>query len=317
MYARMNRFFTILNRLSWTSLRRRPARFGHALAAFVLVWGSSVSAQFATNNTWSDEFNYTGSPDASKWSFDIGGGGWGNSELQNYTARTNNARVVNGSLIINARQENYGGNAYTSARLLSVGQGNWTYGRVLVRARFTGAAGTWPAIWMLPSDWVYGAWPSSGEIDIMEHVSTHGESVQASIHTRDYNFQINTAKVGFQYGVDYWNWHDYILEWYPNRLDVSIDGSRFFSFRNEGQGYGKWPFDQRFHLMLNIAVGGWGGSPSFTSETMEIDYVRVYPYTGQSQIPVHPQAWYRLVNRLSGKVLDVSGPSPPASNRHS
>lgn len=275
----------------------------------VIAMTLTSPAQFTSDPVWSDEFNYSGSPDPAKWGFETGGGGWGNNELQHYTSRTNNARVENGMLVINALQENYGGNAYTSARLHSQGQGDWTYGRVEVRARFTGASGTWPAIWMLPTDWVYGGWPDSGEIDLMEHVSTHGESVQASIHTKDYNFQIGTAKSGFQYGVDYWNWHNYIIEWYPNRLDVSIDGSRFFSFRNEGQGYGKWPFDQRFHLMLNVAVGGWGGTPTFTSETMQIDHVRAYAYTGQPQYSVHPLAWYRLVNRNSGKVLDIDGPS--------
>ena len=287
------------------------------LTVLAIFLSFPVQAQFSTNVIWSDEFNYSGSPDAAKWGFDTGGGGWGNNELQHYTSRTDNARVQNGALVINAKLENYGGNAYTSARLASRNRGDWTYGRVVVRARFTGANGTWPAIWMLPTDYSYGSWPSSGEIDIMEHVSTHGESVQASIHTRDYNFQINTARVGFQYGVDYWNWHEYILEWYPNRLDVAIDGSRYFSFFNEGQGFGKWPFDKRFHIMLNIAVGGWGGSPSFTSETMEVDYVRAYAYTGQPQFSAHPQAWYRVVNRLSGKVLDVAGPSTAdAANVH-
>ena len=296
--------------------RSRNALFS-GLTVGAMTLAQPILAQFSTTPIWADEFGYSGAPDPTKWGFETGGGGWGNSELQHYTARLDNARVENGMLVINARQENYGGNAYTSARLHSQGQGDWTYGRIVVRARFTGAAGTWPAIWMLPTDWVYGGWPDSGEIDLMEHVSTHGESVQASIHTRDYNFKINTAKSGFQYGVDYWNWHDYIIEWYPNRLDVAMDGSRFFSFRNEGQGYGKWPFDQRFHLMLNVAVGGWGGAPSFTSETMDIDYVRAYAYTGQPQFPVHPQAWYRIVNRLSGKVLDVAGPSTAdAANVH-
>lgn len=277
-----------------------------------------LSAQFSAVPVWSDEFDYSGSPDPARWAFETGGGGWGNNELQHYTSRTQNARVENGMLVINARRENYGGNAYTSARMHSIGAGSITYGRIEVRARFTGAAGTWPAIWMLATDWgIYGNWPDCGEIDIMEHVSTHGESVQASIHTRDYNFQIGTAKVGFQYGVDYWNWHDYILEWYPNRLDVTIDNSRFFSFRDEGQGYGKWPFDTPFHLMLNVAVGGWGGTPTFSSETLEIDHVRISAYTGQSQFSVHPEAWYRLVNRNSGKVLDIDGPSTAdGSNLH-
>ncbi len=293
------------------AFKNRSGFLQACLLGLLLIGAAAPSslAQFTPEPVWSDEFSDTGSPDAAKWGFETGGGGWGNGELQHYTARTNNARVENGMLVINALHENYGGSEYTSARLHSVGGGNWTYGRVVVRARFTGAQGTWPAIWMLPTDWVYGGWPDSGEVDLMEHVSTHGMSVQASIHTRDYNFKIGTAKSGFQYNVDYWNWHDYIIEWYPGRLDVSLDGSRFFTFRNEYQGYGKWPFDQRFHLMLNVAVGGWGGWPTFTSETMEIDQVRAYAYTAQPQVLVHPQAWYRLVNRRSGKVLDIDGPS--------
>lgn len=105
------------------------------------------------------------------------------------------------------------------------------------------------------------------------------------------------------------NWHTYTLEWFPHRLDVWVDGIRYFSFRDEFAGWTKWPFDQRFHLMLNIAVGGWGGAPNFTSETMEVDHVRVFPYTGASQVPVDSAQWFRLVNRQSGKVLDVAGPS--------
>ena len=276
---------------------------------YLIFFPVFIYGQFTNTITWSDEFNYTGSPDSSKWTYDIGGGGWGNNELQYYTSRQENARVENGSLIINAKQENYGGNAYTSARLQSSGDGHFKYGKIEVRARFTGASGTWPAIWALPTDWVYGGWPDSGEIDLMEHVSTHGESVQASIHTRDFNHKNNTAVSGFIYEVDYWNWHTYGLEWYPDRLDVTLDGVRYFSYRNDGSGFGSWPFDQRFHLMLNVAVGGWGGTPNFTSETMEIDWVRAQDYTGEPDIYVHPNAWYRIVNRNSNKSLDIEGPS--------
>ena len=123
-----------------------------ALTILAIILALPLQAQFTTNEIWSDEFNYSGSPDSGKWDFDIGGGGWGNNELQHYTSRTDNARVQNGALVINAKLENYGGNAYTSARLASRNRGDWTYGRVVVRARFTGANGTWPAIWMLPTD---------------------------------------------------------------------------------------------------------------------------------------------------------------------
>ena len=294
-------------------IKRYPLNRRVGLGLLAILAGFSMTsplyAQFTAAPVWSDEFSYTGSPDSAKWGFETGGGGWGNKELQHYTTRTNNARVENGMLVIHALLEDYGGNAYTSARLHSQGLGDWTYGRIEVRARLTGAEGTWPAIWMLPTDWVYGSWPDSGEIDLMEHVITHGESVQATTHTKDYHFKNGTEKSGFQQGVDYWNWHDYVLEWYPDRVDVSMDGMRFLSFRNEGTGYAVWPFDQRFHLMLNVAVGGWGGTPAFTNETMEIDHVRVYEYTGESQFAAHPEAWYRLVNLNSGKVLDIDGPS--------
>lgn len=286
-----------------------PMPKSQSLIFYLIVFPVFMYGQFTSTITWSDEFNYTGSPDSSKWTYDIGGGGWGNNELQYYTSREENARVENGSLIINAKQENYGGNAYTSARLQSSGEGHFKYGKIEVRARFTGAPGTWPAIWALPTDWVYGGWPDSGEIDLMEHVSTHGESVQASIHTRDFNHMNDTAISGFNYGVDYWNWHTYGLEWYPDRLDVTLDGVRYFSYQNDGTGFGSWPFDQRFHLMLNVAVGGWGGTPNLTSETMEIDWVRAQEYTGEPDIYVHPNAWYRIVNRNSNKSLDIEGPS--------
>ncbi|MCX8074050.1 MAG: glycoside hydrolase family 16 protein, partial [Clostridia bacterium] len=111
---------------------------------------------------WSDEFDYTGKPDSNKWGYDIGGGGWGNQELQYYTDRLENARVENGKLIIEARRENYGGREYTSARLVSRNKGDWLYGRFEIRAKLPGGRGTWPAIWMLPTDWVYGGWPNSG-----------------------------------------------------------------------------------------------------------------------------------------------------------
>jgi hypothetical protein len=121
---------------------------------------------------WSDEFDVDGLPDSSKWNYDTGGGGYGNNELQHYTNRIENAYVSNGILHVKAVKESYGGNEYTSARLVSKdpARSDWTYGRMLVRSRLLQctARGTWPAIWMLPTDWCFGGWPDSGEIDIME-----------------------------------------------------------------------------------------------------------------------------------------------------
>lgn len=118
---------------------------------------------------WSDEFDYEGAPDPEKWGYDVGGSGWGNHELQNYT-EGENASVADGVLTIEARKETLGGMDYTSTRLVSRGKGDWLYGRIEVCAKLPSGRGTWPAIWMLPTDWAYGDWPASGEIDIMEHV---------------------------------------------------------------------------------------------------------------------------------------------------
>jgi beta-glucanase (GH16 family) len=231
---------------------------------------------------WSDEFDYTGLPDASKWTFEEGGGGWGNNELQYYTAsRTQNARVENGVLIIEARQEIYSGREYTSARLNTAGKGDWLYGRFEIRARVPGGRGTWPAIWMLPTDWAYGNWPASGEIDIMEHVGYDPTRIFGTAHTEVYNTPLGTQKGSSVEGATWESdFHVYALDWTPDQLEFIVDDQVYYTFPNEGT-WQKWPFDRRFHLMLNLAVGGtWGGAqgvdPSIFPKRLEIDYVRVY-----------------------------------------
>lgn len=233
---------------------------------------------------WSDEFDYSGAPLASKWDYDIGGDGWGNNESQYYTDRLSNAQVTNGKLVITARKENYGGKEYTSARLVSRGKGDWLYGKVVVRAKLPAGRGTWPAIWMLPTDWEYGGWPASGEIDIMEHVGYDMGVVHGTVHTEAYHHSIGT-QVGEHINVSNVNttFHDYILEWTEDVIKISVDDNHYFTF-NSNADYKKWPFDKRFHLILNIAVGGmWGGQqgidPSAFPNSMEVDYVRVYQKT--------------------------------------
>lgn len=236
---------------------------------------------------WSDEFNYTGLPDDTKWNYDVGGHGWGNNELQYYTEkRTENARVENGNLIIEAKKESYGGNDYTSARLVSRQKGDWLYGKIEVRAMLPSGKGTWPAIWMLPTDWSYGDWPASGEIDIMEHVGYEPTKVHGSVHTEAYNHSINTQKTA-SYTVDNCEtaFHIYSIEWTADKIDFFVDGTKYFTFNNEGS-WDKWPFDKRFHLIFNIAVGGnWGGvegvDDQIFPQQMQIDYVRVYQPVGE------------------------------------
>jgi beta-glucanase (GH16 family) len=234
---------------------------------------------------WSDEFNYTGLPDNNKWSYDTAGNadGWGNKEAQYYTrARLSNAEVKDGFLYINALKENYRGFKYTSARLITKGKGDWLFGRMEIRAKLPDGRGMWPAIWMLPTDWAYGNWPASGEIDIMENVGFDPYVIVASAHTETYNHVIGTQKNNKITIADcYTNFHVYALEWEPNEYRVYIDDQLYFTFKNEGTGYKVWPFDKRFHLLLNVAVGGtWGGTKgiddSIFPRSMVVDYVRVY-----------------------------------------
>lgn len=237
---------------------------------------------FETTPEWSDEFNYSGAPDPSKWGYDIGGSGWGNNELEYYTNSTNNANVSNGKLIITARKENMEGRNYTSARLITKNKGDFLYGRVEVKAKLPAGKGTWPAIWMLPTDWAYGAWPKSGEIDIMEHVGYDPDVIHITAHTEAYYFKINTQKTSVKkISNATTDFHIYRLDWTPYALRGYIDDVKTFEFVNEGKGYKVWPFDKRFHLLLNVAVGGdWGGAQGVDDNAfptaMEVDYVRVY-----------------------------------------
>lgn len=238
---------------------------------------------------WCDEFDVDGLPNADNWNYDTGGGGWGNRELQFYTKEDlDNAFVEDGILHIKAIQEDLGANDYTSARLISKYKGDWQYGRIKVRARMPEAKGTWSAIWMLPTDWEYGGWPGSGEIDIMEHVGYDDDQIHGTIHTAAYNHNLGT-QIGFSKTVNTATseFHEYEMIWEPNSIELYVDGDRYATFgynplfNQNVENTDAWPFDQRFHLIMNVAVGGnWGGAQGVTPgdfpDAMEVDYVRVY-----------------------------------------
>jgi beta-glucanase (GH16 family) len=249
---------------------------------------SAAKTDTARRLVWSDEFEYRGLPDTTKWGYDAGDGCpnncyWGNNELQYYTVRrAENARVENGRLVIEARREPMGSRQYTSARLVSRGKGDWLYGRIEARAKLPSGRGTWPAIWMLPTDWAYGGWPASGEIDIMEHVGYERDSVYGTVHTAAFNHAIGTQKGNriFDATAER-DFHVYAVDWTPAKIDFSMDGRVYYTFGNNGTGSAAWPFDRRFHLLLNLAVGGnWGGKlgvdETIWPQRMEVDYVRVY-----------------------------------------
>ena len=236
---------------------------------------------------WNDEFDGP-ALNLEKWSYEIGGHGWGNNELQYYSDDDSTAFIRDGKLVLRADLVPQGtGSAdnlryFSSARLRTSGKGDWRYGRIEVKAKLAMGQGIWPAIWMLPTDWMYGGWPESGEIDIMEHVGYDPGRVHGSIHTGSYNHKINTQRGGSKL-LDKISskFYVYAIEWYEDRIDFLIDDAKYFSFQNDGKNdFNTWPFNQRFHLLINIAVGGdWPGSPDETTQfptEMEVEYVRVY-----------------------------------------
>lgn len=234
---------------------------------------------------WNDEFEYTGLPDSSKWNYAVGGHGWGNNELQYYTyARKENAFVENGVLTITAIKEKFEENDYTSTRLISKGKGDWQHGRFEIRAKVPDGIGTWPAIWMMPSDWSFGQgqWPDVGEIDILEHVGYDPGVVHASAHSKDYQWQAGTQKTGtIKVPTATTEFHTYRLDWSKELIQTYVDNELFFEYANEGLGWTKWPYEKPFYLILNIAVGGaWGAVEGIDEDAfpqkMEVDFVRVY-----------------------------------------
>ena len=231
---------------------------------------------------WSDEFNTDGLPDSKKWNYETTGCKANpNQELQNYTAKdTNTARVRNGNLIIEARKGTSGSCNYSSARLNTQFKGDWLYGRMEIRAKIPTGIGMWPAIWMMPSDNFYGGWPKSGEIDIMENVGYDPDRIFHTIHATNSNAGANEL-VNQPYNV----FHVYALEWDSVHMDFFVDSVKKFTYNNPNSNSSYWPFDKRFFIILNVAVGGtWGGQGneivdnSIFPQRMYIDYVRVYQW---------------------------------------
>lgn len=233
-----------------------------------------ISVSVALTLVWADEFDGNGAPDATKWGYDVGAGGWGNNELQYYTNRLENAMVSNGTLKVNLIKESYSGSNYTSARLLSKGKYSFKYGKVEARAKLPAGVGTWPAIWMLGDDISTTGWPGCGEIDIMEHKGSELNKIYGTIHYPGHSggnavgstTMISNATSEF---------HTYALEWTASAIKISVDGFVYHTVANSTS----IPFNHNFFLLINLAMGGtFGGTPdpAVTSATMEVDYIRVY-----------------------------------------
>lgn len=279
------------------NMRKLIIGIGLLHALLLLNWNCSEKTTKAADNSnaaskdlklvWSDEFDYTGLPDSTRWGYDLGDGcpnvcGWGNNELQYYTRDRKNARVEKGVLVVEAHWEPIDKRNYSSARVVSKFKGDWTYGRMAIKAKLPGGRGVWPAIWMLPTDWKYGGWPGSGEIDIMEFVGYMPDSLFGSLHTKSFNHAIGTQSTKGIFVRDLSTaFHEYAIDWFPDRIDFLFDGKVYHTFENRKTGPDAWPFDQRFYMILNLAVGGnWGGKmgvdETIWPRRMEVDYVRIY-----------------------------------------
>jgi beta-glucanase (GH16 family) len=236
---------------------------------------------------WADEFDRNGLPDGNKWVYDTGMNrqGWHNHELQYYSqARLENSEAKDGKMFITARQEklptaaDWGGQAYTSARLITAGKAQWTYGFFEIRAKMPCGRGTWPAIWMLN---LSGEWPAGGELDIVEHVGARPNDVFSTVHTSSgsggngsgSNITLTDACTAF---------HTYQMDWTSTQIRFGVDGKVHHAYINQGKGTSQWPFDAPQFLLLNVAIGGdLGGSvdDSVFPRQMVVDYVRVYQKT--------------------------------------
>ena len=223
---------------------------------------------------WADEFFEDGKPDTKNWTYDLGAGGWGNQELQTYTNSINNALIENGILKIFAKSDGAGG--YTSARLKTENLKEFKYGMLKVRAKLPGSAGTWPAIWMLGSNFDTAGWPHCGEIDIMEQTGTNKNEVLATCHWFDANSQSN-ASYGLKKAISNAasQFHVYAMEWSETYISMYVDDVKYYEIALNSN----LPFNNDFFLILNIAMGGTlgGNVPTgFTQDTMEVDYIRLY-----------------------------------------
>jgi len=246
---------------------------------------------------WSDEFNYEGAPDPNKWAHEIGF--IRNREDQYYTDSLKNSRVEDGYLIIESHLEqidnvefvdetekswkkNRPHAQYTAASLTTKGLAEWQYARIDIKAKLPKGRGLWPAFWMLGENWKEVGWPTCGEIDIMEHVGFDPDNIFGTIHTEAYNHMRGTQKGKDIYIEDpYDTYHIYSLIWTPETMDFLLDDVVYNSIPNEHLTEAEWPFDQKFHLKVNVAIGGMLGGREGIDDSafpnqMLVDYIRVY-----------------------------------------
>ena len=264
------------------------------VAAVLCTIGAAISRQAADRNqdtlVWADEFSGPNgsAPDPAKWTYDLGGNGWGNDELETYTNRLQNAHIEDGNLVIQAAKEQFTGpdgvvRSYTSARLKTLGRFEPTYGRMEARIKIPSGQGMWPAFWMLGANAASVGWPQCGEIDIMENIGREPSVVHGTVHGPSYSGMngisaLYTLPDGLRFADDF---HVFKVEWEPNALRFYADDHLYKTITKSDLPSGAaWVFDHPFFIILNLAVGGnWPGNPDASTafpQAMLVDYVRVY-----------------------------------------
>ncbi|GAB3301848.1 glycoside hydrolase family 16 protein [Hymenobacter tenuis] len=235
-----------------------------------------------TELKWADEFD-GGTLDQTKWSYELGGWGWGNNELQNYTNSTENSFLSGGNLTIQARRQQSGSNGYTSARLVTKGKQNFQFGRIDVRAKVPKGKGVWPAIWMLGADIDQNNWPKCGEIDIMELRGSRPTVLLSTVHfansTGARELKGEEKNLDFDLSADF---HIFSVVRSKNMTRFYLDGNPEPYFTFTGTTASPYPFNNPFFMILNVAVGGdFDGNPDASTtfpQQMQVDYVRYYQY---------------------------------------
>jgi beta-glucanase (GH16 family) len=255
------------------------------ICLFSILFVRGIASAQGWSLVWQDDFDGTALNDGS-WTVESWPPLQYNQELQRYVPGhdkpNTNVRVENHNLIIESKLS--GSDDITSGRIDTRGKRDWLYGRFEARAILPEGLGTWPAIWMMPTDDAYGGWPKSGEIDIMENVGYEPDRIYGTIHCYAYNHTIGTEKNGNITVQDVAHqYHVYAMEWFPDSISFFVDTIKYFTFDNQHMDWQTWPFDKRFHWILNIAIGGeWGGTHGVDMGMfpvrMTVDYVKVYQW---------------------------------------
>ncbi|WP_433220664.1 ricin-type beta-trefoil lectin domain protein [Dactylosporangium sp. CS-047395] len=287
-----------------------------ALMATIVATGLVVTSPGAAQAAvvWNEEFNGASGQgvDGSKWNFDTGGGGFGNSELEYYNSGTSNVyQNGQGQLVIEARRESggrtcwYGTCQWTSGRIQTSGKFTQQYGHIEARIQVPKGNGLWPAFWMLGG----GNWPADGEIDIMENVGRDPNTVYGTIHGPGYsggNAVGGTRNIGQPLGNAF---HNFAVDWSPNLIIWTIDGSEYFRATPSSTRGNPWVYNHGFFIIMNLAVGGnFPGSPDGSTPSvnrMLVDYLHVSTST-----TTPPPTGNALRGNESGRCIDVPSANP-------